>query len=262
MTIQEMHTAFRIFGQQMGMQEIRGILPESIDAFLNAAILEKVRTELAQSNLYNSKLDANNKGNTMSNINILRNLYKTSTYKITTSNPTELSNGIYKFIVPTINVTVTVDTGEYLIDPMMYLGVSISYTDNKVGYCRIVAEDELRVTLDDYCNTADKLHPIVTIESLAAISDGKENTNEKGMETFTLYVGNKVAREDIGYIGINYIKNPAKVKNDINNNDNNVNCDLPDYCHQELVELAVNKYRQVIAVQPISNSYNQKDKTQ
>ena len=41
MNIAEMHNVFRTLGQQMGMQLNRGILPESIDIYLNEAIIEK-----------------------------------------------------------------------------------------------------------------------------------------------------------------------------------------------------------------------------
>ena len=44
MNIQEMHNIFRTLGQQMGLQRIRGILPESIDVYINDAIIEKVRS--------------------------------------------------------------------------------------------------------------------------------------------------------------------------------------------------------------------------
>ena len=46
MDIIEMHNAFRTFGQAMGLQLVRGILPESIDVYLNAAIIEKCRSIL------------------------------------------------------------------------------------------------------------------------------------------------------------------------------------------------------------------------
>ena len=53
MTIQEMHNEFRTFGQVMGLQLVRGILPESIDVYLNAAINETVRNIISK-NVANS----------------------------------------------------------------------------------------------------------------------------------------------------------------------------------------------------------------
>ena len=47
MTISEMHSMFRTIGQMKGMQNIRGILPEEIDDYLNAAIIGFCREVLA-----------------------------------------------------------------------------------------------------------------------------------------------------------------------------------------------------------------------
>lgn len=43
-----MHNEFRTFGQVMGLQLVRGILPESIDVYLNAAINETVRNIISK----------------------------------------------------------------------------------------------------------------------------------------------------------------------------------------------------------------------
>ena len=42
MDILAMHEMFRVLGQQMGLERVRGILEESIDVYLNAAIKETV----------------------------------------------------------------------------------------------------------------------------------------------------------------------------------------------------------------------------
>ena len=41
-----MHQYFRVYGEQMGLELIRNILPEEIDIYLNTAINEKVREVL------------------------------------------------------------------------------------------------------------------------------------------------------------------------------------------------------------------------
>ena len=48
MTIREMHKRFRTIGQAKGLQLVRAVLPESIDEYLNAAIVEKCRSVLIQ----------------------------------------------------------------------------------------------------------------------------------------------------------------------------------------------------------------------
>ena len=53
MTRNEIITAFRVYGQQIGMQKMRNILDEEIDVFLNSAVVEKIR----QSGQYLKKAD-------------------------------------------------------------------------------------------------------------------------------------------------------------------------------------------------------------
>ena len=42
MNIAEMHVWFRQYAQQMGMQNVRAILPEQIDVFINTSISDLV----------------------------------------------------------------------------------------------------------------------------------------------------------------------------------------------------------------------------
>ena len=42
MDLTQMHVIFRQFAQQMGMQNVRAILPEQIDLLLNTAIIDVV----------------------------------------------------------------------------------------------------------------------------------------------------------------------------------------------------------------------------
>lgn len=130
MTISEMHELFRTLGQQMGMQTIRAVLPEEIDKFLNATIVEKVRSVLVENTTlhYNNLLAVQQKGT--SPINALRTLYAETT------NPTES------------NVFV-------------YLGVSVKYgIDNVSRYCRIIDNVELENVLNDYCSAPSEKYPI------------------------------------------------------------------------------------------------------
>lgn len=85
MTIGQMHVMFRQFAQQMGMQNIRAILPEQIDLLLNTSIgdivNQIVRSSVAATNdriiTDNSKIQQ---------INSLRTLYKTQTVRFSKSN--------------------------------------------------------------------------------------------------------------------------------------------------------------------------------
>ena len=76
MNIKEMHESFRVLGQQQGMQLVRGILPESIDVYLNNVINSIVREEI----LANAKTvlqdNVNTQPTALGPTNVLRTLYR------------------------------------------------------------------------------------------------------------------------------------------------------------------------------------------
>ena len=89
--------------------------------------------------------------------------------------------------------------------------------------------EDLGQTLRDFCNRAAKDAPIVTVF-------GDESAIEAN-----IYTGrnNTVKPELVKYL---YIKEPAKVLFDEDNESNWVNCDLPPYLHSEIVMRAVQIY--------------------
>lgn len=202
MDIQEMHVLFRLLGQQMGLQTVRGILPEEIDSVLNDAIVEKVRSICIQYSVVDFKNKIAIDRNAISNLNALRTLYK--------------------------------ETTDEPIDVMLYLGISVkaSATSKEYG-CRLIDPVELENTLNDYCNRASKDYPIATI------------INEK----VNIYPKTDYSNPTIKY---KYLKNPNVVSFTYK-----VDCDLPEYLHQEIVELAVSKfYKAVGYTTPTSQSNN------
>ena len=75
MKIPQMHIWFRQYAQQMGMQNVRAILPEQIDLMINTSISDIVN-ELIQTNvgLTNDRIVTNN--SKIGQINALRTLYR------------------------------------------------------------------------------------------------------------------------------------------------------------------------------------------
>lgn len=213
MNIQEMHVLFRTLGQQMGMQKIRAILPESIDNYLNDSIVEKVRnTVLANVNtVYQDKVAM--RDNFISPINALRTLYKEAYLPVPNSiNPYRVSIGD--------------------IDSMFYTSFSVDYTTKRHIKCRFVEGDKLEDTINDYCNRAFWDAPIV---SLFADENGKE----------VIHIFNGDSSKEIDKLIVRYIENPKTVvwSNDLSLA---VDCNLPNYLHNEIVEMAVNKYFQSV----------------
>lgn len=238
----------------MGLQLNRGILPESIDVYLNDVIMEKTRTELLEGVRTALQDSVNTQAQTMSPINTFRNLLRTARYKIDVNsvgddkkvdyyNP---DNGFHIINIPTIDSGVTVDTGEYAMTPLMFLGFSIEYDNTLRGNpiaCRLVGSDVLETTLRDYCNGASKDAPIVCLTSIPVISNSIEQTGVISNEQLEVYLNAK--NQKIQYLNVKYVKTPNVVKYDVYE-DKCVNCDLPVFTHFEIVERAVYKFYQSI----------------
>lgn len=78
MTIAEMHVWFRQYAQQMGMQNVRAILPEQIDNIVNTAIKDTI-DEIVRANVgtTNDRIITDNAK--LASVNALRTLYKVKT---------------------------------------------------------------------------------------------------------------------------------------------------------------------------------------
>lgn len=75
MTIAEMHVWFRQYAQQMGMQNVRAILPEQIDLVINTSITDTVNQIITQNiGLTNDRIITDN--SKIGQINALRSLYQ------------------------------------------------------------------------------------------------------------------------------------------------------------------------------------------
>lgn len=251
MNIQEMHNTFRTLGQQMGLQLVRGILPESIDVYINEVITEKVQQEILAGVRTTLQDSVNTQASTMQPINTFRNLYRSARYSINTNyvgSTKKVSfynakNGYHIINIPTIDSNITLDGNEYKIQPMMFLGFSVEYENTLRGNavaCRLIGSDILETTLRDYCNGASKDSPIVCLSSIPVIYDGIEKTGVVSCEQLEIFTNNN-NNNSVKFLNIKYIKTPNVVKYDIETS-KCVNCDLPAYTHFEIVERAVGKF--------------------
>lgn len=208
MTISEMHTLFRTFGQQKGMQHNRAILPEEIDDYLNAAIIDFCRETLAANSSTQYADKRSLRDNAIVPYNALRTLY-TEIPKVVQQRP---MNGCY---------VMTMERGEKEI--LAFIGADINYESDGHRYpCRIIEPAKLAYILNDYCNKPTKFEPCCLIDSDTTIN-----------AEFHIYTdGNKPYQ-----IFVHAINNPKVVKLE-----DNVDCDLPVYVHKEIVERAVRKF--------------------
>lgn len=172
MTIEEMHNLFRVLGQQMGLQKVRAILPESIDEYLNDSIIEITRSIILGNvqTVFQDKVTIQN--NPISQLNSIRTLFKQL--------PFDSINDDY---IITINNEINL---------MFYTSIDIIFEDDKVYKARIIETDMVQSVINDYCNRASKEYPIATYI---------------GEDKFKLYTDNNKPVKVV----INYIKLPNKV---------------------------------------------------
>ena len=121
MNIQDMHNTFRTLGQQMGLQLNRGILPESIDIYINDVIMEKTKEELLSGVRTSLQDSVNTQASTMSPINAFRTLYRSVRYAIDVEEVDENTkkvsyynnaNGFHIINIPVIDSNIVVGENE------------------------------------------------------------------------------------------------------------------------------------------------------
>lgn len=218
MNISEMHETFRVLGQQQGLQLIRGILPESIDTYLNDAILEWTR-KIIQANVetvYKDKVTLQN--NSINPINGVRTLYKR--YEVDS-------------IGEALNESYEADLSELKDDVLYYTSFELKFEDAKKNtWCRFVDRDKLMNTLNDYCNGASREYPIICMHE------------EADKDVAEIYLGEDAETRPTKLV-VNYVGMPNIVRWD-EDIENCIDCNLPQFCHYEVVELAVNKFLQSV----------------
>lgn len=209
MDISQMHEMFRTVGQQVGMQDVRAILPESIDIFINIAIIEKARSIVMENTKTAFPNRVSIQNNFVSPINALRTLYRRKEITIT-------------------DITKDVQLSQ-LDNVFLYTSFAIRYDNNDSEYkCRFIDGDKLEETLNDVLNSASWDYPI------CSMFNGENNS-----EYLKVFINSNSHTPNA--IIIKYIANPAVVKFSKNAAEC-INCDLPDYLHSEIVELAVSKF--------------------
>jgi len=179
MTIAEMHVWFRQYATQMGMQNVRAILPEQIDTLINTSTMDTI-DEVVNRNVgtTNDRIITDNAK--LSNINALRTLYKVKTYTV----PNGGTVNSYK------NTPLILQTDTILGDAKaLYLvDFSINYTNNSVTPAtatrlfpiRIIDESKLADVLNDWVLSPRMRTPVMVVYA-------KENSIEAS--TLEIYLG-------------------------------------------------------------------------
>lgn len=238
MTIREMHKRFRTIGQAKGLQLVRAVLPESIDEYLNAAMIEKCRSIMINNTSTQFQGRLTNSDNPTSPYNALRTLFREERFTAS-KNPigeyyTVTRNHHKKEVLHYLSVAVeyggrkniTTDAGESKND--------VLFSEDPRRYpCRIIEPDKIYYIINDFCSAPSKEYPCCVIDST--------NSSDRPIE-FQIYT----ALNPIYQVYISWIDMPQMMLYDVKNEGKDVDCELPDYLHDEIVEMAVNKYFQSV----------------
>ena len=249
MDIADMHINFRQYAQQMGMQNVRAILPEQIDIVLNTSITDTVN-QLIRENIGATNDRQVTDNSKIGQINALRTLYKVDEVDIVIGtnfnyNSAKRLSGLIKH-----TGTDTANTSDSVYgNPMFLVDISINYTnttDNIVTTwypVRIIDDAYLADTLNDFILKNRWRSPIATVY--------KNFTTELYIDKFKAgdtpvieVVGGKSINLVPKQLRISTVQYPAKVKfvEDISEGQS-VNCDLPESMHEDIVKHAVDLYR-------------------
>lgn len=231
MNIAEMHTAFRVLSQQTGLHLVRGIIPETIDVFINMEIDDFINRELMQNAVVETEDNSNYKSISVSSINTFKTLHCKET--ITLSN-NSFQN---KTCINTLND----------INPMFILKANLVNNKNEIISCRIVNPDLAETMLNDYCSSPDINNPIITFCNI--------NENKEFSYKSIIYCNDRNAK--FTNLILDYIKYPSVVKFVSNDSKDNVNCDLPQSLHYTIVKGAVKRFYDTLQ----SSVYDNKQKT-
>ena len=256
MTISEMHVWFRQYAQQMGMQNVRAILPEQIDNLINTSTLDTV-DEVINRNIgtKNDRIITDNAK--IANINALRTLYKVKTIIIKDGgNLTDYKNKPYTF-----NSTELADTPLYFVDFAIKYGDRPFDEENKndIEYTRwfpirIIDDSYLADILNDSVLAPRLRTPAMVIYADDIVGDSK----------FELYTGENeetsvkaiAASKWLGQIRCSYIKKPRQVAYLSDVGGTNINSDLPEQLQIPMLKHAVDLYRVSIQGSLYANQQN------
>ena len=248
MDISEMHKMFRQYAQQMGMQNVRAILPEQIDLLINNSISDTINQVITQNiGITNDRVISD--ASKLNQVNALKSLYKVwkGSISAATVKGKEKTNYIISFQLPLNNFKTN---GSYTDDNVSSTAISFLYVvDLSINYkktdfvtnifpVRIVDDQFVADVVNDFVLAPKMRSPVASIhDNLIELYIDKADNKPNEIEAFTF---NGVS---INELRLSYIAKPAVVKFAEDINGTNVDCDLPEYMHVDIVKHAVELYQ-------------------
>ena len=263
MNIADMHIMFRQLAQQMGMQNVRAILPEQIDLLLNTAIIDVVN-EIIKRNIASTNDRVITDNSKIGQINALSTLYKNAEVQIFKYDGHEftLNSGVnsiqtvmttgFEFDI-TCNHNPQVEKTAIPSDYMYICDFNINYyTSSNVGNER-VKTDWFPVRIIDDIYVADALNDFILAPSFRSPIAHIVN-REEGHIRIKIYIDRKKNNQSNipngvipSNLRVSYIAKPLTVKYAEDVGSLNVNCNLPEYLHGDIVKRAVDLYHASIS---------------
>lgn len=264
MNIAEMHVWFRQYAQQMGMQNVRAILPEQIDVFINTAVSDLVNQLIRENvGIRNDRVITDNAK--IGQINALRSLYKVQELDLATATPFMEFLAENMLIGKMSNKTIGGNDVSTTVAPdyLYIVDFSINYKVANRGYSGSHGGQA-----PDIAPTTGKLNPSTNYFPVRLIEDAylADTLNDFILKnrirtpiivtyndgTFDLYIDEFKLDTDGTYYLVNklipfklrfsYIASPAKVKYAKDIGGDNVDCDLPESMHIDILKHAVDLY--------------------
>lgn len=248
MDISEMHKMFRQYAQQMGMQNVRAILPEQIDLLINNSISDTINQVITQNiGITNDRVISD--ASKLNNINALKSLYKVWKGSISeaTVKGKEKTNYIISFQLPLINFKTT---GSYTDDNDSSTAINFLYVvDLSINYkktnfvtnvfpVRIVDDQFVADVVNDFVLAPKMRSPVASIhDNLIELYIDKSDAKPENGQAFTF------KGVSINELRFSYIAKPAIVRFAEDVDGTNVDCDLPEYMHVDIVKHAVELYQ-------------------
>ena len=247
-----MHVWFRQYAQQMGMQNVRAILPEQIDLLINSSITDTINQVITQNiGVTNDRIITDN--SKIGQINALRSLYKV---KVVQALPSLIGSSstispfikgsethIYRMYADIKNFDNGGEGSVGKFDYLYLVDLAINYSDvlNPESSPKVLT-NYFPIRLIDDAYLADTLNDFVLRPRLRTPIAVLYN-DQLDIYVDNLISGNLPEKLNPYKLRVSYIAKPAIVayKSDLGGTD--VDCNLPEYMHVDILKHAVDLYR-------------------
>lgn len=252
MNIAAMHVWFRQYAQQMGMQNVRAILPEQIDNLINTSIIDTI-DEVINRNVGTTNDRVITDNAKLANINALRTLYRVKTVTINDPN-TVKSYGHEPYSMKSSQIG---ETALYYVDFAIKYNLGEGVT-SRLFPIRVIDDSKLADVLNDWVLAPCMRTPVMVVYKDDSIGATVEDSK------FDIYVGENETSgisdiantAKIASIRCSFIKKPNKVAYLSDIGGTNVDSDLPEQLQIPMLKHAVDLYRISIQGSLYANQQN------